>query len=62
MLIALSSIVLTSSASGLVPIVQLGSVSEYVVKGMTEAPEVPYDYSIQLAAVMEAIRETVGLR
>jgi predicted dehydrogenase len=40
---------------------QFDAVSEYVVEGKTESPEVPYDYSIQLATTMQAIRETVGL-
>jgi dihydrodiol dehydrogenase / D-xylose 1-dehydrogenase (NADP) len=41
---------------------QFDAVSEYVVEGMTEAPEVPYDYSIQLATTMQAIKETVGIK
>ncbi len=41
---------------------QFDAVSEYVVEGMIEAPEVPYDYSIQLATTMQAIKETVGLK
>ena len=41
---------------------QFDAVSEYVVDGMTEAPEVPYDHSIQLATTMQAIKETVGLK
>jgi dihydrodiol dehydrogenase / D-xylose 1-dehydrogenase (NADP) len=40
---------------------QFDAVSEYVVEGRTESPEVPYDYSIKLATTMQAIRETVGL-